>query len=388
MTSAGAASIVMLELVCSAIAVAPPVRGTGRSAEACRQKAIACAGRIVPGSGRHGPPVPVAGPGHHSRAHGRPVDAKCPTFTHSVAPIRIRRASGWWTWPKSAYRGRVRRIGVEQRPAAALEAARDGVVRQLRDVGRDVRAQHVDLAERLDLGGVLLVADLVRGAHRGVQSAADEAEDPAADLDALAVEDGGAGARRTPARDRGCRHCRRWRTWGWGSAANISAYCVRTAPIDGGVRGPGPPRDRGRSPGPPRSGGRCAVRRSGRRSRRRRDRGRCRASGRRSRGRARGHRDRSSASAPSPARASASVFPCTSLTTWTRVRRAVAASRLFGPARMTITLGRRAAASGRARRTCGYFQVVTRVDYCARKDRQYRVTQETSGRNPLSGTEY
>ena len=41
-------------------------------------------------------------------AQGRPVDAKCPTFTHSVEPTRIRGASGWWTWPKSAYLGFVR----------------------------------------------------------------------------------------------------------------------------------------------------------------------------------------------------------------------------------------------------------------------------------------
>src|SRR5690606_20652839 len=40
--------------------------------------------------------------GHHSRAQGRPVPAKCPTFTHSVAPTRIRRTSGWWTCPNSA----------------------------------------------------------------------------------------------------------------------------------------------------------------------------------------------------------------------------------------------------------------------------------------------
>lgn len=38
----------------------------------------------------------AAGPrwAHHSNAHGFPLPAKCPTFTHSVAPIRIRRANG------------------------------------------------------------------------------------------------------------------------------------------------------------------------------------------------------------------------------------------------------------------------------------------------------
>lgn len=83
--------------------------------------------------------------------------------------------------------------GVQQGGAAPLEAAGDGVVAELGDVRRDVGAQHVHLAERLDLGGVLLVADLVGRPHRGGQPAADEPEDPAADLHPLAVEDGGAG---------------------------------------------------------------------------------------------------------------------------------------------------------------------------------------------------
>ncbi|GHG92271.1 hypothetical protein GCM10017674_21550 [Streptomyces gardneri] len=53
----------------------------GTNVQMCRRKAIA----------------PRLGACHHSRAKGLPAEAKWPTFTHSVAAIRIRRASGWWT---------------------------------------------------------------------------------------------------------------------------------------------------------------------------------------------------------------------------------------------------------------------------------------------------
>ena len=40
--------------------------------------------------------------GYRSNAKGTRVARKWPTFTHSVRPIRTRRASGWCTWPKRA----------------------------------------------------------------------------------------------------------------------------------------------------------------------------------------------------------------------------------------------------------------------------------------------
>ncbi|GGY20813.1 hypothetical protein GCM10010342_03510 [Streptomyces anulatus] len=87
MTSAGAASIVMLELVCSAIAVALQCGVTGRvRQEPAAVQAIACPGRSGPRPGR---------PGHQLSAQGVPVDAKWPTLTHSVVPMRIRRTNGW-----------------------------------------------------------------------------------------------------------------------------------------------------------------------------------------------------------------------------------------------------------------------------------------------------
>ncbi len=47
---------------------------------------------------------------HQRSTYGRPVRLKCPTFTHSVRPIRVRAASGWCTCPNSDQRGRCRWI--------------------------------------------------------------------------------------------------------------------------------------------------------------------------------------------------------------------------------------------------------------------------------------
>src|SRR4051812_9655581 len=80
----------------------------------------------------------------------------------------------------------------EQSNAAPLHPPRLDVVEQLRDVRRDVRAQHVDAAQPCDLRGVLVVVDLVRRPHRRAQTTADEAEPPTPDDRGLAVEDGDA----------------------------------------------------------------------------------------------------------------------------------------------------------------------------------------------------
>src|SRR3954451_8207829 len=77
---------------------------------------------------------------------------------------------------------------LEQRLTPPLHAASEDVVQQLRHCRWDVRAEHVDRAYRGDLGGIVLVRDLVRRAHRRLQAAADEAERPVADARGLAVE--------------------------------------------------------------------------------------------------------------------------------------------------------------------------------------------------------
>src|ERR1700729_1251146 len=50
----------------------------------------------------------------------------------------------------------------QQRLAPPFHPPGDGVVEQLGNRRRDVRAQHVDLTDSLDLGGVFLVVELVR----------------------------------------------------------------------------------------------------------------------------------------------------------------------------------------------------------------------------------
>src|SRR6266566_4610442 len=88
---------------------------------------------------------------------------------------------------------RVPRLGrlnhVEQRGAALLQPPGHGVVEKFRDGGRDVRAQHVHLTDRLDLGAELLVAYLVRGPVDRLQPAADEPEGPSVQFGRSAVKD-------------------------------------------------------------------------------------------------------------------------------------------------------------------------------------------------------
>ena len=77
---------------------------------------------------------------------------------------------------------------VEQRRAAALHPLGHRVVEQFGQVRRNMRAQHVDLADRLDLGGERLVVDLIGSPVDRCAGPADETENQAADLGPLAVE--------------------------------------------------------------------------------------------------------------------------------------------------------------------------------------------------------
>jgi hypothetical protein len=77
----------------------------------------------------------------------------------------------------------------QQRIAPPLHPPGHGVIQQLGHGRRDMRAEHVDGADRLDLGGVFLVVDLVRRPVGGAQPAADEPEGPPVELDPLTVQD-------------------------------------------------------------------------------------------------------------------------------------------------------------------------------------------------------
>src|SRR6202453_2933310 len=63
---------------------------------------------------------------------------------------------------------------VEQRGRPGLHPAGHRVVEQLRDGGRYVRADDVDRADRVQLGGELWLRDLVGGAIRGDQPGSGE----------------------------------------------------------------------------------------------------------------------------------------------------------------------------------------------------------------------
>src|SRR4051812_521740 len=77
---------------------------------------------------------------------------------------------------------------LEQSLAPPLHTASEDVVQQLRHRGWDVCAEHVNSTDRGDLGGVVLVRDLVRRAHRGLQAATHEAECLVPDARGLAVQ--------------------------------------------------------------------------------------------------------------------------------------------------------------------------------------------------------
>ncbi len=90
--------------------------------------------------------------------------------------------------PAAGARGRTARTAAgspRSRPAAPrcpVPSAGQRCRTAARARRRDVRAEHVDLADRLDLGGVLLVVELVRGPVGGVQATADEPERAAVQL--------------------------------------------------------------------------------------------------------------------------------------------------------------------------------------------------------------
>src|ERR1700735_870736 len=77
---------------------------------------------------------------------------------------------------------------IKQGLAAPLHPPGHGVEEQLRHGGRDMRAQHVYLPDSLDLRGVDVIIQLVRGPVNRAEPAADESECPAAELDPLPVE--------------------------------------------------------------------------------------------------------------------------------------------------------------------------------------------------------
>ena len=77
----------------------------------------------------------------------------------------------------------------EQRLAAPFHPPRHRVEEQLRHSRRDMRTEHVDRSDRLDLGRVHLVIQLVGRPVRGAQPASDEAEGPPAELEPLAIQD-------------------------------------------------------------------------------------------------------------------------------------------------------------------------------------------------------
>ena len=210
---------------------------------------------------------------------------------------------------------------LQHRRAAPLEPPRRDVVEQLGHVRRDVAGQHVDRADRGDLGGVVLVVDLVRRAHRRLQPAADEAPRPAADLDRprrRARCAPRAGSRATGAARRRCRRSGRS---GRACAANSSAYCAATASSMTCARVPVERRPTARA----RTSRASSKRLRG--AQRDQALGGSRAPnsvGEDAAGRVvvveEQHQvaEADQASAPSPARASASTLPWTSLTTWTR----------------------------------------------------------------------
>ena len=158
MTDRGA-SIVMVELVLSATLGAYPAAG---------QNQMFC--------------------GYHSSTYGVPLARKCPTLTHWVLPMVIlvhqrlvHVAEQQVPRLRPAHR-------VEQGLAAALHPLGHGVEQQLGHLRRDVGAQHVDRADRLDLGGEHVVVELVRRPVDRAQPAAHEPERQPADLGPLAVE--------------------------------------------------------------------------------------------------------------------------------------------------------------------------------------------------------
>jgi len=69
-----------------------------------------------------------------------------------------------------------------------FEAARDDVVGQFGHGRRDVGAQDVDLAERVELGRVLLLGELMRRPHRRLQPAPHEPDPQPVEFGNLAVE--------------------------------------------------------------------------------------------------------------------------------------------------------------------------------------------------------
>ena len=173
-----------------------------------------------------------AGPSYQSSTYGVPVARKWPTLMHSrpadpqaagqrlvhVAEQQVPRLS----LPD----------GVEQRLAATFHPLRYRVEEQLRDVRRDVRAQHVDRADGRHLRRVDLVVELVgRPVHacaaRRRRSRTTSRRARSARRQAHAGR--AAGARPTCP---GCRRCRRSGRQGVGMAANSSAYCRRCRRLD------------------------------------------------------------------------------------------------------------------------------------------------------------
>src|SRR3984957_9851021 len=77
---------------------------------------------------------------------------------------------------------------VEQGHAAHLEPPGHGVVEKFGDGGRNVSAQYVYLADRLELGPELLLGHLMRRAIGRFQAAADETEGQTAYFHRLAVQ--------------------------------------------------------------------------------------------------------------------------------------------------------------------------------------------------------
>ena len=76
----------------------------------------------------------------------------------------------------------------QQHGAAPLHPPGHGVVEQFGYGGRYVRAQHIDLAHRVELGRVLVLVDLVRRVVARPKAAAHEAERPTAQLDPAPVQ--------------------------------------------------------------------------------------------------------------------------------------------------------------------------------------------------------
>ena len=210
----------------------------------------------------------------------------------------------------------------QQGGAADLEPPGRGVVGEFGDGRWDVAEEDVDRPQRGHGGGELRLRQLVRGAHRADQPAADESPPLACHLDHPTVDDAvpvaqefrpeGGHVDVSVGQEGRSRHGRE----------EVGVLLLHHRPQDRppvlGVGDAQPSPGRRAALGPPRTCSPCAPRYRRGRGLPRTGRRRCLALVRRSRGRGSGPRGRRTRRHRRPRRRALRADPCTSLTTWSR----------------------------------------------------------------------